>query len=110
MSIYGESDRAILKKVGQRIKRRRLQKNISQQELGDMSGLSRSAVGKIERGAPFGVLTLIQILRALQALDGIDALLPDPGISPLQLAKLKGKERRRASRKSKDKAGGGSSW
>ena len=46
------------------------------------------------------MLTLIQILRALEALDGLDSFLPDPGISPLQLAGMKGRERKRANRKS----------
>ena len=110
MSVYGNSDRAILAELGRRIKRRRLQKNISQQKLGDMAGLSRIAIGNIERGSPFGVLALIQILRALQELDGIDALLPDPGISPLQLAKLKGKERRRASRQTAESGKRSADW
>jgi hypothetical protein len=48
-------------------------------------------------GNPFEILTLIQILRALNALDEIDSFLPDPGISPLQLAMMRGKERQRAS-------------
>ena len=48
------------------------------------------------------MLTFIQILRALDALEELDSLLPEPGISPLQLAKMKGKVRRRASRYSKD--------
>ena len=34
------------------------------------------------------------------ALDGIDSFLPDPGISPVQLARMKGRERRRAYKKS----------
>ena len=36
-------------------------------------------------------------LRALDQLENLDALLPEPGLSPLQLAKLKGKTRQRAS-------------
>ncbi len=110
MSIYGMSDMAILKEIGQRIRRKRLQKNISQQELGEISGLNRTTIGDIERGSPFGVLTLIQTLRALEALEEIDGFLPDPGISPLQLAKMRGKERRRASRKNVQTKNGGSDW
>ena len=79
-----------------RLKRRRLNLNISQQELADRAGISRNTVSYIERGEPFGMLTFIQVLRALDALDSIDSLLPAPGISPIQLAKMKGRERRRA--------------
>lgn len=91
------SDRAILREIGHRLKRRRLAKNLSQQKLAELSGLNRTTIGEVERGAPFGVLTLVQILRALKALEELDSFLPDQGISPLQLAKMKGKERRRAS-------------
>jgi len=96
MSIYGKSDPAILREIGERLKTRRLNKNITQQELARLSGLSRSTISEIEGGKPFGVLALIQVLRALEALEDLDAFLPDSGPSPLQLAKLKGRERRRA--------------
>ncbi len=98
MSIYGMSDRAILKEIGRRLKRKRLEKNLSQQKLADLAGINRTTVRNLEQGSLFGVLTLVEILRALDALDELNSFLPDPGISPLQLSKMKGKERRRASR------------
>ena len=104
MSMYGQSDREIMREIGRRLKRKRLEKNMSQQRLADMAGLNRMTISEIERGSPFGVLTLVQILRALDALDEMDSFLPDPGISPLQLAKMKGKERHRASSQSKIKS------
>jgi len=100
MSIYGKSNPEILREIAMRLKQRRLNINMSQQELADRAGISRNTVSYIEQGESFGVLTLIQILRALNALDGIDSFLPDPGISPLQLARMKGRERQRAYRKS----------
>lgn len=99
MSVYSKSDMEILRELASRLKRRRLNLNISQQELADRAGLNRTTIRDIENGKPFGVLTLIQILRALEALEGLDTFLPDPGISPIQLARMKGRERRRASRK-----------
>ncbi len=98
MSIYGMSDRAVMREIGRRLKRKRLDRNMSQQRLADLAGLNRTTISEIERGALFGVLTLVQILRALDRLEGLDSFLPAPGISPLQLAKMKGKERQRASR------------
>ena len=97
MNIIGMSDKAIIKEIGRRVKRKRLEGNFTQQETADLAGISRPTVSDLERGNPFGILTLIQILRALNALDEIDSFLPDPGISPLQLAKMRGKERQRAS-------------
>ena len=111
MSIYGQSDPAILKELGRRLKRRRLEKNLTQQAVADRAGISRTTLSEIERGAPFGMLTLIQILRALDALDALDGFLPDPGLSPLQLAKLKGRQRQRASSRSTGPADkGDASW
>ena len=97
MSVYGMGDLAILREIAARLKRRRLNLNITQQELADRAGISRNTVSYIEQGEPFGMLTFIQLLRALDALDSIDSLLPPPGISPIQLAKMKGRERMRAS-------------
>jgi len=110
MSIYGMSDRAILQEIGRRLKRRRLEKNWSQQKLADTAGINRTTVSDIEQGSPCGILTLVGILRALDELDELNSFLPDPGISPLQLAKMKGKERRRASRQIADNKKGKSDW
>ena len=97
MSVYGMSDRAILREIGRRLKRKRLDRNVSQQKLAELAGLNRTTVSEIEQGNPFAMLTFIQILRALDALEELDSLLPDPGISPLQLARMKGTLRSRAS-------------
>jgi putative transcriptional regulator len=97
MNIVGMSDKAIIKEIGRRVKRRRLERNLTQQEIADIAGISRPTVSDLERGKPFEILTLIQVMRALDALDELDLFLPDPGISPLQLARLRGHERQRAS-------------
>ena len=93
----GLSDRAILREIGRRLRRRRLEKNMSQEKVAVSAGVARATVVKIEKGSPTGVLTLIQILRVLDAIEELDTFLPDPGISPLELAKMKGRERQRAS-------------
>ena len=92
------SDRAVLQEIGRRIKRKRLDKNLTQQNLANQAGLSRTTISDLERGAPAGLLTVIQVLRVLGGLEELDAFLPDPGLSPLQLARLKGRQRQRASR------------
>jgi transcriptional regulator with XRE-family HTH domain len=102
MDYYSMSDRAILREIGGRLRRRRLDKNLSQQTLADLAGLSRTTVSDLERGAPAGMLTLVQVLRALGGLEELDAFLPDPGLSPLELARMKGRERQRASRRPAD--------
>ena len=102
MTIYGMSDKAILADIGARCKRRRLNRNLTQQDVADQAGLTRMTVGEFERGAPAGMLTLVRILRVLDALEELESFLPEAEPSPLQLAKLQGKQRQRASRKRKD--------
>ena len=105
------SDRAILRNLGERLKRRRLDRNITQHELAEGAGLSRPTVSDIERGHPTSVLTLIRILRVLDLLDELNAFLPLPLPSPLQLARQHGKQRRRASRRGPSESDNeGSSW
>ena len=106
MSVYGLSDQAILERVGSRIRLRRLNRNMTQQEVADQAGLDRTTVGEIERGSSSTLLTLVRILRVLDALDELDSFLPDTGPSPLQLARLEGKQRKRASQR-RDKVDGG---
>jgi transcriptional regulator with XRE-family HTH domain len=110
MDPYAMSDRAILAELGRRIRRARLDRNLSQQRVADLAGLNRMTVAKIEQGAPTSLLTLVQILRALGALEEIAALLPDPGPSPLELARRQGRRRRRASRESASPKNEESSW
>ncbi len=99
MNYYSMSDKAILREIGRRLRRRRLDRNLTQQVLADAAGLSRTTVSDLERGTPAGMLTMIQVLRALGGLEELDAFVPDPGFSPLELVRLKGRERQRASRR-----------
>ena len=102
MSIYGLTNLAILKDIGDRLRKKRLDKNMSQQQLAEISGLHRVTIGDMENGKPFSMLTFIGILRALNELDIIDQILPEPSINPLKLAKLQHKERKRASKRIMD--------
>lgn len=102
MNLIGMSDKALLAEIGGRIRGRRLDRNLTQQEVADQAGLTRATVASFERGTPVGMLTLIRILRVLEALEDLDSFLPDTGPSPLQLAKFQGRQRQRASGKKND--------
>ncbi len=94
---HAMSDKAILIEIGQRLRRRRLNMNITQVNLGNESGVARSVIQSLESGRGIKLLSLIRILRVLD-LDNLDSFLPDPGFSPIQVAKLLGKKRQRASK------------
>lgn len=96
MSSYGQSDKAVLRDLGQRLRQARLRRNYSQEQLAERAGLNRTTVSEYERGSSTSTLTLVQVLRALEMLDELAAFLPDPGPSPLDLARHQGQQRQRA--------------
>lgn len=97
MGIEELSDKAVMALIGERIQRERLNQNMTQAELAERAGLGARTVRSLEAGQKPTVETLIRALRGLGRLATIDAFLPEPGLSPLQLAKLQGRERQRAS-------------
>lgn len=97
-NLYLLTDQAIARDIGNGIKKRRLSKNISQNELATKAGISRSTVSEIENGRSGTLMSIIQILRALQELDLLKIFIPEVKISPLQLAKMQGRQRQRASK------------
>jgi transcriptional regulator with XRE-family HTH domain len=91
------TDEAVLSELGARLERTRLERNLSQRELAAEAGVERKAVQRLEAGEPVKLTSFIRVLRALALLDALDALVPEPLPSPIELLKLRGKRRRRAS-------------
>ncbi len=98
MDYHYMSDEAIEKELGRRFQELRLRKNITQAELAKSTLLSLNSIKSLESGRA-KLSTMIAVLRELNALDKLDSFIPDPGISPMQLAKLQGRKRKRASGK-----------
>lgn len=82
--------------LGERLKQVRLNLNLTQDEVGKSAGISRYSVKQLENGKG-GVQDLMALLIALDIVDQLDNLVPPQQISPLQILKLKGQERKRAS-------------
>jgi putative transcriptional regulator len=89
---------AILKELGDRLRRERLNRNLSQSDIAATAGLSRRTIVGAETGEGPTLETVVSILRALGLLNHLETFLPQVEISPVQLAKLRGKQRQRASR------------
>jgi transcriptional regulator with XRE-family HTH domain len=90
------SEQEILAELGRRLKRTRLSQNVTQQELAERAGVSQRTVSAAESGDDIRLSTLVRLLRALSRLAGIEALLPAPQVSPLELVERHGKQRQRA--------------
>lgn len=87
---------AIAEEFGKRIKRLRLNQNLKQTDLATYSGLSRKVIIEAEKGK-VTLENLVHILYSLDALDHLDAFLPEPPFSPRELLKMRGKVRQKAS-------------
>ena len=91
------SDTAIVKEIGKFVKHTRLQQNITQAKLATNAGLNRYTVGQIENGESITLSTLIQLLRALDALYVLEYFTIKQEISPVAYAEMIRKQRKRAS-------------
>jgi transcriptional regulator with XRE-family HTH domain len=96
MNFEAMSEKAVLEELGRRIQAQRLNVNLAQTEVAGKAGVSRRALQNLESRGACTLLLLIRVLRAMGKLGQLEAFLPEPGLSPIQLAKLKGREHRRA--------------
>jgi transcriptional regulator with XRE-family HTH domain len=90
------TDLQILNEIADRFRRERLNANLTQGEIAKRSGLSLKTIQNIEQGRNTSLDSVVRFLRALGILYKLDAFLPDPGPSPIQLAAMHGHERKRA--------------
>jgi transcriptional regulator with XRE-family HTH domain len=91
------SDEAILREIGERIARRRLDLQLTQAAVAEQAGVAKRTLERIEAGASAQLSSLLRIFRVLELLPGLELLLPESQPSPMELLKHKGKQRQRAS-------------
>jgi transcriptional regulator with XRE-family HTH domain len=75
--------------LGRRIRELRLSRNIDQRAAAAKAGVARAALQNLEAGRGSSVQTLLRILKALNYLEGIEILAPQPTVNPLALLKTK---------------------
>ncbi|MFT7381783.1 MAG: transcriptional regulator with XRE-family HTH domain [Roseivirga sp.] len=97
---FAMTDKAILNKIGSFLKQLRLAQNKTQSQIATDAGLNRWTVSQAEKGESITLASLIQLLRALDALYALGQFNFEDEISPLAYAKLKKDERKRARPKS----------
>lgn len=86
----------ILGTIGQRLRQRRLERNLSVDELAAHAGLNRKTILALEAGEDIRLSSLVKILRSMNMLGLLESAIPDtlPGGAALSAS---GQRRQRAS-------------
>ncbi len=101
------SDEAVLKQLGERLLQYRLNRNMTQATLAKEAGVSGRTNNRVEHGHSTQLSNLVRLLRSLGLLENMDAMVPEPAMSPIQQMKLRGSRRKRASSPNKEE---GEAW
>ncbi|PTU00415.1 transcriptional regulator [Pseudomonas sp. HMWF031] len=97
MRIKAQTDQAIAKEIGQRIQTIRLKKNMSLEDIAKYAGISRQTLHLLLNQGKGTLPNLIAVLRSLNELERLSSLLEEVLPSPLQIIRMEGKKRQRAS-------------
>ena len=93
------SSESIIDTLCKRLDEIRLSRNISQADLAEEAGVSRSTMTRLADGKPISLDSFVRVMTALRLTDHLAALLPDPTIRPIERVQLEGAEQQRASAK-----------
>ncbi len=92
--------------LGERLRQLRLSRNADQVETAERAGISEKALRNLEAGRGSSVQTLVRVLKALNALNGIEMLAPVPVVNPMMLLRTHSEPQRvrrpRGPRKTKE--------
>jgi transcriptional regulator with XRE-family HTH domain len=87
MSLEFKKPDELQKELGSRIRNLRIRQAVTQREVADKANVALRAVMSLESGTGSTVSTLVRVLKALNAENGIDALAPTIRVSPMSLLK-----------------------
>ena len=92
-----------MRALGERIEKYRLLKNVTQDALAEDAGIGVRTLRRLESGESGTIDTLLRILNALDVPVGLEDLIPDHSVRPIERARQTKKERSRATtQRSKD--------
>ena len=99
------TDEAILRELGSRLAAARLDRNLTQIQLAEEAGVSKSTLQRLESGEVATQLSgFLRVCRVLDLLERFEALLPEPALSPIAQLKKQGRRRQRAKRSKESSA------
>jgi transcriptional regulator with XRE-family HTH domain len=104
MKIYGAmSDAAVLGELGRRLAQRRLALRMSQAELAEQAGVGKRTVERIEAGQSAQMTSLVRLLRVLELMPALDAMIPSETVRPMTLLKQGGRLPQRVRKRDEEK-------
>ena len=89
----------VLSDLGHKLKRIRLNENLTQKEVSEKTAIDRATISQIENGKNTSVIYLLKLLNLYNKLDDFLKIITLPEISPIELYKLEKKKRKYASKK-----------
>jgi transcriptional regulator with XRE-family HTH domain len=101
------TDLAVLREIGDRIERRRIDAALTQAQLAEEAGVSKRTLERLESGRSTDFVMLLRILRALKLLGALDQMVPDLPQSPVTLLKSRGRVRKRVGKSDRSVHGTG---
>lgn len=97
------TSQAILSQLAERVKKYRIDMNLSQAEFSQKAGISLRSISNFENGSDVKFSNFIKILKALEIADNLEILVPDVTKRPSSfLADKKQKQRIKKSNKNKE--------
>lgn len=100
MKLYPKStDAEIIAELGRRHKNSRISAGLTQSDLADRAGVTRSTVQRFERGDSIQLESFVRLMRVLDRLDALDLVLPERERSPIAELEAEGRRRQRVRRR-----------
>lgn len=93
------TDQAALTEIGRRAQRARLDRNLTQAQLAETSGVSARTIERFESTGSAQLTSVVRILRALDLSERLDRLFPEDSPRPLEQLERHAEGRKRASRR-----------
>lgn len=90
------TDDVVLTELGARLARRRIDLQLTQEAVAEQAGIGKRTLERMEAGKAAQLTTLVRVLRVLDAMSGLESLVPEVGLRPMDLLQRKSKQRQRA--------------
>ena len=90
LSTAFSSDLELMQLLGGRLKALRKDQGLTLEEAGERASVNKSTVVQAEKGRNPTLLTVLRLLRVYGRVGAITGFIPEPTVSPLELARRRG--------------------